>query len=53
MCIECAAEQSTSAPLLLHISSEGVENYTPVHREERMTLIAANSLLSPRDVGHH
>src|ERR1700730_2647344 len=52
MCIECAAEQSTSAPLL-RISSEGVENYTPVHREERMTLIAANGLLRPRDVGHH
>src|ERR1700738_5092682 len=52
MCIECAAEQSTSTPLL-RISSEGVENYTPVHREEGMTLIAANGLLRPRDVGHH
>jgi hypothetical protein len=39
MGIECAAEQSPSAPLL-RISSERVENYTPAHREERMTLIA-------------
>ena len=34
--------------------SEGVGNYTPAHREERMTLIAPMvHLVSPRDVGHH